>query len=529
MIWTLLRIFLKERFGFQRLFGRSISSSPLKKILMGLLLIYAFGVTAFSLGFLHYEFALLLEPTGQFDSLLMQMNGYMLGITFLFSFFQARGSLYGYKDFDFLGALPIRKTTLTHAKWLVMYIFILLFGLILTLPILIVYLQFVSLSLIEIVLGFLAFCFLPLPIMMIGVLVSIGIYELTRHWLNPKVMQSILMVLFLLLYLVFQLTQSSGLETGQQAPWLEDLLSWYLPQQWVLESFHGNGLSFSLIIVSHGAFLVVVLWAMSGTIYRLNQSQQSQQTKRAKQIEFKEKNPMVHLLSMEWKRYLHSPIYLLNTGFGLIMLLLGSAALIFVPDITSTLALLEAELGLSSNAIWLVFVGFTVSTVYSPAVSLSLEGNNMQLLKTYPLPAFTISLAKIGFNLVLIVPILTLSQTILSFTLNLPILESFFTWVVLVIFSGLMSVFFHWVNLFFPRFDFQQDVEVVKQSIAALVAVFGGFGLTAFLVTSYMVWLHPFDELLRLLILSGGFLVLLLILVGLLKRFAQRFYESFSV
>ena len=37
----------------------------------------------------------------------------------------------------------------------------------------------------------------------------------------------------------------------------------------------------------------------------------------------------------------------------------------------------------------------------------------------------------------------------------------------------LLIFFFFWMNVFFPRFDFQQDVEVVKQSIAALVAVFG--------------------------------------------------------
>ena len=529
MIWTLLRVFFKERFGFQRLFGRSISSSPIKKILMGLLLVYALGVTSFSLGFIHYEFALLLLPSGQFDSLLLQMNSYMMGIAFLFSFFQARGSLYGYKDFDFLGSLPIQKTTLIIAKWFLMYTFILLFGLLVTLPILVVYLQFVTVPLVSIILGFVAFLFLPLPVMILGVLLSIGIYEVTKNWINPKIMQSILMVLFLLAYITFQFVQSSWLESGEIAPWLNDVFSWYAPQTWVVEAFQGNLVSFAILVLSHAGLVVFALWAMSGTIYRLNQSQQTQRTKVSKESSFLQKTPILHLVSMEWKRFIMSPIYLLNTGFGIVMLIIGSVAMLFIPNIADMLEVVEAELGLSAQAIWLVFVGFTLSTVYSPAVSLSLEGKNIQLLKTLPLPYFNISLAKILFNIVLIVPMLTLSHVIVSLVLEIPFLESFLTWLLLLLASGLFSVFFHWVNVFFPRFDFQQDVEVVKQSLAALIAVFGGFGLTALLVTSYMVWLNEMDPTLRLLVLSGAVFVSLVALLYGLKKFADRFYEGFSV
>lgn len=35
------------------------------------------------------------------------------------------------------------------------------------------------------------------------------------------------------------------------------------------------------------------------------------------------------------------------------------------------------------------------------------------------------------------------------------------------------------INLYFPKFHFTNDVEVIKQSIGALLGVFGGFGLMA--------------------------------------------------
>jgi hypothetical protein len=40
-------------------------------------------------------------------------------------------------------------------------------------------------------------------------------------------------------------------------------------------------------------------------------------------------------------------------------------------------------------------VGFSLSTVYTPAVSLSLEGKNLATLKTLPIPALTIFKAKV--------------------------------------------------------------------------------------------------------------------------------------
>jgi hypothetical protein len=83
MYWRLLGVFLKERFGIERLFGRSISQSPLKKILMVVLLIYALGVTSFSLGFLHYELALVLQASNDFTPLLQQVASYVIGIAFL--------------------------------------------------------------------------------------------------------------------------------------------------------------------------------------------------------------------------------------------------------------------------------------------------------------------------------------------------------------------------------------------------------------------------------------------------------------
>jgi ABC-2 type transport system permease protein len=160
---------------------------------------------------------------------------------------------------------------------------------------------------------------------------------------------------------------------------------------------------------------------------------------------------------------------------------------------------------------------------------LSLEGKNIQLLKSTPIPYLSISAAKILFNILLTVPMITLSHGIVTIVFDFPFLESLLTWVLFVLLSSFFSVFFHWINVLLPRFDFQQDVEVVKQSLAALVAVLSGFALTALLATSYIVWLGQVEAIIRLLLLIGLILFGLLILTSTLKRLANRFYEGFKV
>lgn len=526
MYWRLLGVFLKERFGIQRLFGRSISQSPLKKILMVVLLIYALGVTSFSLGFLHYELALVLQASNDFTPLLQQVASYVIGIAFLFSFFQARGSLFAYKDFDFLGSLPIKKVTLTFAKWSVMYVFIMVFSLILSTPILFVYGLFASVPWSGWVFGILSLLMLPLPWMLAGTLVSMGIYHLVSRFLNPKVLQSILMILFLLVFTFFQYQQTQGLNNNLTS---NPLFEWYLPEQWVIAAFQNQFTPFLLLFVTHGGVMVTVLVFISPWLYRLNQTQNNQRFQLAKAIDYQPRSLWRHLLGMEWQRFIHSPIYILNTGFGVLMLLLASTALLFIPDIPMIIQAIQVEIPIPVESLWFAIVGFTMATVYTPAVSLSLEGKNINTIKSLPLSIMTLSMGKILFNLLITFPVLIISHLIFTLVFRVPFLEGVMTLILLGAFVIFLSTFYYWVNLLFPRFDFQQDVEVVKQSLAALIGVMGGIGWTAFLVISYTQWFSAWPSYQRYLFLT---LVLMSATVAMLlaiKKWAPRLFRGFSV
>jgi ABC-2 type transport system permease protein len=106
-----------------------------------------------------------------------------------------------------------------------------------------------------------------------------------------------------------------------------------------------------------------------------------------------------------------------------------------------------------------------------------LEGKNFALLKSLPIKPVVLLGSKIVFNLVLLIPVIIFTVMGFGYSFSLSGLEMFMLGLLLITLALMMSLFFMWVNLWFPRFDFQTEVEVVKQSIAPLIAVFGAIFL----------------------------------------------------
>ncbi len=181
--------------------------------------------------------------------------------------------------------------------------------------------------------------------------------------------------------------------------------------------------------------------------------------------------------------------------------------------------------------LWLMvaIIGFAVSTVYTPAVSLSLEGKNINLLKSLPIQAWTIIQAKIFFNLLITLPVIVVASFVGSSLFQIELLTMILFILMMLLFAILLSGFFMYLNLWFPRFDFHQEVEVVKQSLASLVAVFGGFSMLGVLLWLAFVPLFMFDLHLRLMLLSLIELSGIVFGGWLLKRNSESYFQKLIV
>ena len=92
------------------------------------------------------------------------------------------------------------------------------------------------------------------------------------------------------------------------------------------------------------------------------------------------------------------PAYMINIGFGLILMLIGAfASILFKTDILSAISTLDIE----PILILSVAMGFMVVLTFSPAVSLSLEGKHFWILRSLPIAPKTVMFSKIAFNVLL--------------------------------------------------------------------------------------------------------------------------------
>ena len=101
------------------------------------------------------------------------------------------------------------------------------------------------------------------------------------------------------------------------------------------------------------------------------------------------------------------------------------------------------------------------------ASSVSMEGKNLWILKSLPVDHKDMMNAKLLFNLIVVAPFYAVSEIVLLFTVRTTLPGRL--WLILapaamIVFSVTFGLF---MNLKFPRFDWENAMEVVKQSAAA--------------------------------------------------------------
>lgn len=195
------------------------------------------------------------------------------------------------------------------------------------------------------------------------------------------------------------------------------------------------------------------------------------------------------LLARELTQYLSRPMVVLNATIGSVMALVGAGALLVRGG--AVLPVLDARLpGLDAAvmaAVGLVLVGAT-NTLSSSLVSL--EGETVWIVRSLPVSAAAALRAKVRTHLVvssgpfLVASAITasvLAGDVGDWLLILAVPQAF---LVFAAYAGLA------VNLWLPRLDWINEMQVVRQSAASLVALFGGFGVVATFGAVYLALGH---------------------------------------
>jgi ABC-2 type transport system permease protein len=479
---TLMGVFLKDNFSLRKMLGSSASKSKGKMVMVVFAIIYAVGVFLGTFGWMFYQLGLGLQAAGLTELLLMFLFSYAAGFAIMISLLRVDGYLFHFKDYEILAPLPMKPASIIAAKASVMMINMYLMMFIFALPIVFSYIYFTPVGVMTIIYLVLGYLLAPLPLIIIASLISMGIARITVRLKKSNLVKLILLFVVFLGIMVLSFTMNFAGEnplSGQQ-DFIRSLGDIYLPMQWFVEAVHEqNFLSFVLLLVTHAGLFGLFIFAISKASMKINSKHAVNiGTNHVKAVS-QSRSVFKSLLVKEIRNYFGMTMYVFNTLFGTIIMLLVAIASLFFKN--KVLEFIGSEMGMALplEPMLLIIIGFCLGMIYTSAVSLSIEGKKFPFLKSLPIHPNTIMKVKLFFNILLGLPAAIISIILLAIAFEITFINVILMMFLAASFSALISSFGSILNLYMPKFDFINEIEVVKQSLPALIAVFGAFGFLA--------------------------------------------------
>lgn len=454
-------------------------------LLMAGVCLYISGLYSFSLGGQ-------LAEMGRLDLLLLMMPAMAVMAGLMFTAFAAQDVVFGGKDADLLLSMPVGAFTVLLAKLTALYAENLVFCGFLVLPAGAAWLWFGGgggvMFLARLAAGTLFLTLLPTVLSLAaGFLLSwLGGRTGNRKALNLLLYALMLGVVF---FVILQMNAgisaiAAGVMDGNPSG---ALMGWGAPFQLFQQGVCGDWEALAMFCLLALAPILLAVWLFAKHYQTVLTGLHSHGKRPAYRLgRLQAAGLRKALLKKEAARYFGTPIYLFNTGIGLILMVLaGGAAVVMGGGLLDQLTL--AGLGdLPLLTLLAGAVGFLLSTVAVTGSSVSLEGRCLWILKEAPVPARMVLDAKAGFQLLLCCPCVLVYAGGLTFGLGLTAGEG----AVLAAFGLAFALFAApaglAVNLLFPKLDAVNDMVVVKQSLASVLSALGGMGVA--LACTALAW-----------------------------------------
>lgn len=448
-----------------------------KKVLpMLLLYIFSFGFLMFTF---YKGIAFVIDGLIQLNMpyIILVMIMVMVSVTSaLTTVFKVNKILFNAKDYSFLLSLPIKKRTIISSKIINLYIINFVFAAMLLIPTYIAYILKVDVNIWFHFLYLTTFFLIPVVPTIIGCLIGtifMAIVSKLKYKTSIDILISILFI-FAIYYLSYKIQSMSSMDLANISTSIVDKFNNLYPLTKVYLNIMKDNSLFDLIL-----FVVLSLGLYQAFKYSIVKffnginSKLSEVTivNKYQDKDVKVSNKLYSLYKKEIKKYFSSSLYVLNTAIGCIMLLLVLGAFAIFGGDTIDKVLEMPEL---SN--YLVFYGplvFGVFCVLSCTTnsSISLEGKNLWILKSLPINIKDIFISKVMVNLTILLPTLLVSSIILTYIAKLSIIQFIALLFTPVMYAFFISGFGLLINLFFPDFNWTNEVKVIKQNIAVLASL----------------------------------------------------------
>ena len=464
--------------------------------------------------------------------------GMMMMFIVLFTVTKATSSKKN-NDQELLLSLPFKKSQIVASRILFNYIFDL--GMILStmLPSLVVY--FIMIPEKPDLGYFPRFLYLliiiPLLSNAIGTVLATLFKLLTRRFVKGNALKSLFTIFFLVLFLFgyyalqfnMELSAGSGFSLSDVFV-LRAIVDYLLGTNWLI-----IGIIITLICVVP-FILCVMINALT-----INKDVETANSKK-KKLTFKKTSITKTLLQQEIGKYLNSNVYVINTLFGGVLLIILSIML----GVIGEQFLISKIVALSGNnplietlmnnlpLIVIVLALFVISTIVISASSISFEGKNIWIIKVNPVSYKKVFASKVLCNFIICLICILISSIFFGIrfcldhgTIGLLYLGAYV--VITTLFALLISIVGLITNLIFPKLEWQSENEVIKQSISSGLSLLFNFVLAILVILPILIALIAFNWFYAIIPIVISIIILIALIIGasiILNTVGKKLYQK---
>lgn len=443
-------------------------------------------------------------------------------MTFLSALMKGSGILYLDKSIDLLFSYPIKTKTIVLSKLTLVY----LWNVCISVALLIIpLLRYGSLQKERVMfwmIDFLQVLLIPMIPTLVGVLLGNILYRrLGNLFQLSSYSKSILYLLLFTAFFAFMLfffgnVDFNALYKGIIVKF--DFLN--RTEKGILFSHNYNSNIFSVMSILAG----MILTAYVIRTYKSNCAKVQLYSEKRKRIKIrcKRHTKLSSLFRRELKRYFSMPVYMLNTMLGIVsLILLTLYSCLKTESVIMYLKLIRMSFKVENTSILLVFaVSLLIILSNVTYASISIEGKQRELLKSYPISIKELLLAKYLFHLSLTVPVIFICAILLGIIFRMNVSECCLLFFLPAVFSAFVGALGLFINLIFPNYEWENVTYIMKQSISAIITI-----LLSVLIVGGALWVTIqffYTQILFASYILVFLFALLTVLIGILLRKASK-------
>lgn len=447
--------------------------------------------------------------------------------------------LFNCRDDQLLLSLPIKRSTVLFVRLFKFYIFELIFNSLFIIPLIISYLRWADTVYWTFYLtSFIMIILLPIIPVIISCIIGFIISSLSSRLKYKNLAQTILAMLFIFFVFYFSYNMDNFIEyIAKHATSINDfIMKLYYPAgvyAKLVTNFNLLDL-FIFILINIGLFAITI-FVLSKLYFNINSRLKKISTSSRVELDnlvIKSKSKKISLIRKELGTFFNTPVFIVNAGFSLVLYLIIVIALCikFNSVINYFNGVLPKNILTDYISILiLIIITFTAFMTSITSSLISLEGKKINILKSLPIKVKTILMSKVYAALIITTIPILLGDLILFIRFKLSIIEM----LLIIIFSIIIPLISHLIgliiNLKYPKLEFENSAEVVKQSISSFLSVLIGM----LLLIGSMVLIAKLIDIINpiplLLIFLGIYLLIDIILYIYLVNVSIKDFDKLSV